>query len=92
MELAALGGAHVIASVGSPARAEGPAGLGADEVVVGLDGVDRPVDLILDTVGGPGSPPGSSWRPAGTSRTSAGHRTNPLFSSRTRSPTPPEPS
>ncbi|MEV4475552.1 zinc-binding dehydrogenase [Nonomuraea sp. NPDC049504] len=53
MELAALGGAHVIASVGSPARAEGPAGLGADEVVVGLDGVDRPVDLILDTVGGP---------------------------------------
>jgi NADPH2:quinone reductase len=27
--------------------------LGAHEVVVGLDGIDRPVDLVLDTVGGP---------------------------------------
>ncbi len=53
MQLAALGGAHVIASVGSPARAGGLAELGAHEVVVGLEGVDRPVDLILDSVGGP---------------------------------------
>ncbi|MCX5380351.1 zinc-binding dehydrogenase [Streptomyces sp. NBC_00091] len=53
VQLAALGGAHVIASVGSPARADGLAGLGADEVVVGLEGIDRPVDLILDHVGGP---------------------------------------
>ncbi|WP_223167832.1 zinc-binding dehydrogenase [Nonomuraea sp. SYSU D8015] len=53
VQLAALGGAHVIASVGSPARADGLAELGPDEVVIGLDGVDRPVDLILDNVGGP---------------------------------------
>lgn len=53
VQLAALGGAHVIASVGSAARAGGLTELGAHEVVVGLEGIDRPVDLILDTVGGP---------------------------------------
>jgi len=53
VQLAALGGAHVIASVGSPVRGEGLSGLGAHEVRVGLDGVDEPVDLVLDTVGGP---------------------------------------
>ncbi|MFE0099720.1 zinc-binding dehydrogenase [Streptomyces sp. NPDC059009] len=53
VQLAALGGAHVIASVGSRARAAGLTELGAHEVVVGLDGVDRPVDLVLDNVGGP---------------------------------------
>ncbi|MEO3872217.1 zinc-binding dehydrogenase [Nonomuraea sp. B12E4] len=53
VQLAALGGAHVIASVGSAARAEGLAALGAHEVVIGLEGIDRPVDLILDNVGGP---------------------------------------
>jgi NADPH:quinone reductase-like Zn-dependent oxidoreductase len=26
---------------------------GADEVVVGLDGIDAPVDVVLDNVGGP---------------------------------------
>ncbi|MGV9773734.1 zinc-binding dehydrogenase [Streptosporangium sp. NPDC003464] len=53
VQLAALGGAHVIASAGSAARAEGLAELGAHEVVIGLEGVDRPVDVILDNVGGP---------------------------------------
>ncbi|MDF5751177.1 zinc-binding dehydrogenase [Spongiactinospora sp. TRM90649] len=53
VQLAALGGAHVIASVGSPARAQGLAELGASQVVVGLTGIDRPIDLILDKVGGP---------------------------------------
>ncbi|HEY5833352.1 zinc-binding dehydrogenase [Streptomyces sp.] len=53
VQLAALSGAHVIASVGSPARADGLTQLGAHEVVVGLEGIDRPVDLILDNVGGP---------------------------------------
>ncbi|WP_242676341.1 zinc-binding dehydrogenase [Streptosporangium minutum] len=52
VQLAALGGAHVIASVGSAARGKGLAELGAHEVVIGLEGVDRPVDLILDNVGG----------------------------------------
>ncbi|GAA3133862.1 zinc-binding dehydrogenase [Streptosporangium carneum] len=52
VQLAALGGARVIASVGSAARGEGLAELGAHEVVVGLDGIDRPVDLVLDNVGG----------------------------------------
>ncbi|MFJ1460180.1 zinc-binding dehydrogenase [Nocardia sp. N2S4-5] len=53
VQLAALGGAHVVASVGSSGRATGLAELGAHEVVVGLSGIDRPVDLILDNVGGP---------------------------------------
>ncbi|WP_326638884.1 zinc-binding dehydrogenase [Nonomuraea fuscirosea] len=53
VQLAALGGAHVIASVGSAGRGVGLAALGAHEVVVGVEGIDRPVDLILDNVGGP---------------------------------------
>ncbi|MGP3962400.1 zinc-binding dehydrogenase [Nonomuraea sp. 3N208] len=48
-----MGGAHVIASVGSADRTSGLTELGAHEVVVGLEGIDRPVDLILDNVGGP---------------------------------------
>ncbi|GAB2702146.1 zinc-binding dehydrogenase [Nocardia thraciensis] len=52
IQLAALGGAEVIASVGSAARGAGLPDLGAAQVVVGLDGIDRPVDLILDNVGG----------------------------------------
>jgi NADPH:quinone reductase-like Zn-dependent oxidoreductase len=53
VQLAALGGAHVIASVGSEARGEGLRELGATEVVVGLEGVERPIDVVLDNVGGP---------------------------------------
>jgi NADPH:quinone reductase-like Zn-dependent oxidoreductase len=52
VQLAALGGAHVIASVGSQRRVGGLADLGADEVVVGLDGLTEPVDIVLDHVGG----------------------------------------
>jgi NADPH2:quinone reductase len=53
VQLAALAGAHVIAVVGSAARGEGLTESGADEVVVGLEGLDRPVDIVLDSVGGP---------------------------------------
>jgi NADPH:quinone reductase-like Zn-dependent oxidoreductase len=53
VQLAARAGAHVIASVGSVARGEGLGAKGADEVVVGLEGLDRPVDVVLDNVGGP---------------------------------------
>ncbi|MGP3912220.1 zinc-binding dehydrogenase [Nonomuraea sp. 10N515B] len=85
VQLAALGGAHVIASVGSVARAEGLAELGADEVVIGLDGVDRPVDLILVTWAGRSWPtPGSCSRRAGAFRTSGGRPASPPCSSRTR--------
>jgi len=52
VQLAAIGGAHVIASVGSAARGEGLDALGASEVVVGLEGLDEPVDFVLDNVGG----------------------------------------
>ncbi len=50
VRLASMAGAYVIASVGSLARG---AGLGADEVVVGVHGVGAPVDVVLDNVGGP---------------------------------------
>ncbi|MQA08674.1 MAG: zinc-binding dehydrogenase [Pseudonocardiaceae bacterium] len=53
VQLAARAGAHVIASVGSPARGAGLAEVGADQVVVGLDGIEGPLDVVLDNVGGP---------------------------------------
>ena len=52
VQLAARAGACVIASVGSPGRGEGLAAIGADAVVIGLDGVDEAVDVVLDNVGG----------------------------------------
>lgn len=52
VQLATREGAHVIASVGRPERGAGLAALGAAEVVVGLDGVDAPIDGALDNVGG----------------------------------------
>jgi NADPH:quinone reductase-like Zn-dependent oxidoreductase len=52
VQLAARAGAHVIASVGSPERGDGLAGLGAAEVVAGLGGVTQPVYGALDHVGG----------------------------------------
>lgn len=52
VQLAARAGAHVIASVGAPARAEGLAELGASEVLTGSALPDAPVDGVLDNVGG----------------------------------------
>jgi NADPH:quinone reductase len=52
VQLAARAGAHVVASVGSPARGEGLAELGAHEVVVGLGELAEPVHAALDNVGG----------------------------------------
>ena len=52
VQLATLGGAHVIASVGSTARGEGLRGLGAAEVVIGLEGVESPIHVVIDSVGG----------------------------------------
>jgi NADPH:quinone reductase-like Zn-dependent oxidoreductase len=49
VQLAAADGAHVIAAA---RRGEGLAELGAKEVVTTLDGL-APVDVILDSVGGP---------------------------------------
>ncbi len=54
VQLAARGGAHVIAQVGDPARGAGLRELGAAELVGGLDQVTEPVHGALDTVGGPG--------------------------------------
>jgi NADPH:quinone reductase-like Zn-dependent oxidoreductase len=53
VQLASSAGAHVIASVGSAARGRGLREEGAADVVIGLNGIDQPVDAILDTVGGP---------------------------------------
>jgi NADPH:quinone reductase-like Zn-dependent oxidoreductase len=52
VQIAARAGGHVIASVGSPARADGLTDAGANEIVIGLDGIDEPVDIVLDSVGG----------------------------------------
>jgi NADPH:quinone reductase-like Zn-dependent oxidoreductase len=52
VQLASLGGAYVIASVGSTDRGIGLLELGADDVIVGLAGLDDPVDVVLENVGG----------------------------------------
>jgi NADPH:quinone reductase-like Zn-dependent oxidoreductase len=52
VQLAAQKGAHVIASVGSPARGEGLRELGAAEIVIGPAGLRGRVHGVLDTVGG----------------------------------------
>ncbi|MFC7446616.1 zinc-binding dehydrogenase [Rhodococcus daqingensis] len=52
VQLAAMAGAHVIASVGSPARAEGLRALGAAEIVLGPTELTAPVHGVLDNVGG----------------------------------------
>jgi NADPH:quinone reductase-like Zn-dependent oxidoreductase len=53
VQIAAHAGAHVIASVGSPGRGDDLTGAGAGEIVIGLDGIDEPLDIVLDSVGGP---------------------------------------
>jgi NADPH2:quinone reductase len=53
VQLAALAGAHVVAAVGTAARGEGLAELGAREVVTDLAAVRGPVHGVLDNVGGP---------------------------------------
>ncbi|MFC3499725.1 zinc-binding dehydrogenase [Micromonospora krabiensis] len=52
VQLARRGGARVIAVVGAPERADGLAELGADEVVVGVEAVAGPVDVVVETLGG----------------------------------------
>ncbi|MGE7433395.1 zinc-binding dehydrogenase [Kitasatospora sp. NPDC001175] len=53
VQLAHLAGAEVYALVGSKARGEGLAELGADHVITDPEEIDRPIDLVLDNVGGP---------------------------------------
>ncbi|MFE7661614.1 zinc-binding dehydrogenase [Streptomyces celluloflavus] len=52
VQLAHQAGAEVYAFVGSPARGEGLAALGADHVLTDPAGLDTPVDIVLDNVGG----------------------------------------
>ncbi len=52
VQLASLAGAHIIASVGNPDRADGLRNLGAAEVILGPTGLSEPVYGVLDTVGG----------------------------------------
>ncbi|MBA3906470.1 MAG: zinc-binding dehydrogenase [Pseudonocardiales bacterium] len=55
VQLAAKAGARVLAGAGSPERGEGLTRIGADALVTGsgLDGLDEPVDAVIDNVGGP---------------------------------------
>lgn len=53
IQLAARAGGHVVAVVGSEARGAGLAELGAAEVVVGMDEVGEPVDVVMENLGGP---------------------------------------
>ncbi|WP_327681562.1 zinc-binding dehydrogenase [Kitasatospora sp. NBC_00458] len=52
VRLLALAGAHVVASVGGPARAEGLRELGAAEIVHGPEELTARVHGVLDNVGG----------------------------------------
>ncbi|MFI1864199.1 zinc-binding dehydrogenase [Streptomyces jumonjinensis] len=53
IQLAARGGARVIAVARRPESADELRALGAHEVVTGPDGITAPVDGVLDQVGGP---------------------------------------
>jgi len=56
VQLAALGGAHVVAAVGSAARGAGLSALGAHEIVIGAEGIRdyaHRVDGVVENVGGP---------------------------------------
>jgi len=52
VQLAARAGAHVVAAVGTRARAQGLTALGAAEVVEDLDDIGEPVCGVLENVGG----------------------------------------
>jgi NADPH:quinone reductase-like Zn-dependent oxidoreductase len=52
VQLAHRAGAVVIASVGSAPRGDGLRALGADDVVIGVEGIAEPVYGVLDNVGG----------------------------------------
>lgn len=52
VQLAKIGGARVIAIVGSNASVAGLKKLGADCVSVGMEGISGNVDLVVDSVGG----------------------------------------
>jgi NADPH2:quinone reductase len=52
VQLAADAGAHVVAAVGSISRMVGLRELGAAEVIVSLEDIAEPVDIVLDNVGG----------------------------------------
>jgi NADPH:quinone reductase len=52
IQLAKIGGARVTASVSSEASAQSLVGLGADRVILGLEGAGG-ADLIVETLGGP---------------------------------------
>jgi NADPH:quinone reductase-like Zn-dependent oxidoreductase len=55
VQLAAISGSYVVASVGTPEKGEGLKELGANEVVVGVEGIQRingPIDIVLDAAGG----------------------------------------
>jgi NADPH:quinone reductase len=85
IQLAARAGAYVIASVGSAARGERLRTMGADAVVVGLEGLDEPLDVVLDTVGGASSSPsGSCSHRAAACTASAGPPTSQPCSRRIR--------
>ncbi|MEV5554781.1 zinc-binding dehydrogenase [Nonomuraea wenchangensis] len=52
VQLAARAGAHVVASAGSPARAQGLRELGAAEIVIGPENLEGRLYGVLDNVGG----------------------------------------
>ncbi|MGX2992843.1 zinc-binding dehydrogenase [Streptomyces sp. JNUCC 64] len=54
VQLAARGGAHVVAVARKPELADELRALGADEAVTDPEAVTGPVDGVLDQVGGPG--------------------------------------
>ena len=70
--LASSAGAQVIASVGSAARGRGLREDGAADVVIGLNGIDQPVDTILDHRRRPQMAEGLG--PPGTGREPSKHR------------------
>jgi NADPH:quinone reductase-like Zn-dependent oxidoreductase len=53
VQVAKTAGAHVTAVVTAPDRAAGLSELGADEIEIGLDADGAPLDLVVESIGGP---------------------------------------
>jgi len=81
VQLAARGGAHVVAVTGDPTQADGLRALGAHQVVGDPVEVDRPLFAVLDNVGGPQLVAGFAALGAGGQLISIGHagRTGEVF-------------
>lgn len=73
VQLAAKGGAHVIATTSSPAHADDLHGLGAHEVISSAEKLTEPVFGVVDQIGGPARAAAYQWLERGGTLVTVGN-------------------